>query len=336
MFDILGDVWYFGWKHPLASSEKQGHCLLGERRTRSQHGGCQSAISQPSRVIPKSFRSHSTLVTCRGKKWWHVTSVHRSAENFHSACSGTGASGTLRFPKSAETKRLTPPSSFTKKVRPSRGNWRMRLGTEAFFGDPHGGALGVSNFFRRNQGTAEHRPMSALKCQHQHLESGAFGHPTLNNSEFFIFPYFPERHFLAHPKIPFDTKVGRTCLTAAMWLCLKLEDAYIILHKIAMSCHVMIFHVGNNEKPICSHKIYRQPPYFNTKKRFSDSLWSPLPRSIFPMPRHGTNHPNAKPNVPCYARAFLRGQVFFDLTISYYMLFNLCYSIYITSYYMIS
>ena len=98
----------------------------------------------------------------------------------------------------------------------------------------------------------------------------------------------------------------------------------------------MIFHVGNNEKPICSHKIYRQPPYFNTKKRFSDSLWSPLPRSIFPMPRHGTNHPNAKPNVPCYARAFLRGQVFFDLTISYYMLFNLCYSIYITSYYMIS
>ena len=172
----------------------------------------------------------------------------------------------------------------------------------------------MSNFFRRNQGTAEHRPMSALKCQHQHLELGAFGHPTLNNSEFFIFPYFPERHFLAHPKIPFDTKVGRTCLTAAMWLCLKLEDTYIILHKIAMSCHVMIFPVQNNEKPICSHKIYRQPPYFNTK-RFSDSLWSPLPRSIFPMPRHGTNHPNAKPNVPCYARAFLRGQVFVDLTI---------------------
>ena len=49
------------------------------------------------------------------------------------ACSGTGANGTLRFPKSAETKRFRPPSSFTKKVRPKRGNCRIRLGMFSVF-----------------------------------------------------------------------------------------------------------------------------------------------------------------------------------------------------------
>ena len=61
-----------------------------------------------------------------------------------------------------------------------------------------------------------------------------------------------------------------------------------------------------------------------------------MPRNIFPKPRHGTNHLNEKPNVPCYARAFLRSQVVVDLTISYYIVFHLMFLNDITSYSMMS